>query len=371
MHSDKSELLQTPLHEHHLALQARMVDFGGWHMPVNFGSQIEEHLAVRQSAGIFDVSHMTVWEITGQDTIHFLRKLLANDIASVSDSPGKALYSCMLNPQGGVIDDLIVYYVSDTRCRMVTNAGTREKVAAWLAEQSTDFDVTVDERPDLALIAIQGPEAINRFSGIIDDDFAKALAQVKKFGSIEYGNWFTGRTGYTGEDGVEVILPDIEAPSLWQRLLDSGLQACGLGARDTLRLEAGLCLYGNDLDEDHTPLESGLLWTVSLKDPERDFIGRAALETQAQASTPRLIGLALENKGVLRSQQKVFNNEQEAGEITSGTWSPSLERSIAMARVQGNVGQTCSVEIRGKQVPATVVPVPFIKNGVSQLGGQS
>ena len=365
-------LLQTPLFEQHVTLGARMVDFGGWHLPVNYGSQIEEHLAVRKHAGVFDASHMTVWDIEGKDTVPYLRKILANDIERVSAIKGKAVYSCLLNQNGKVIDDLIAYYLADTHCRVVTNAGTRQKVKKWLLEQAENMSLTVTERADLALIAIQGPQAVEQFQHAVGPALGESVNELKKFCSTQLstqlGEWFIGRTGYTGEDGLEVILPNAEASGLWQSLIDNGLQPCGLGARDTLRLEAGLCLYGNDLDEQHTPLESGLLWTVSLHDPKRGFIGRRALENQMQSSHEHLIGLVLEDKGVLRSQQAVLFDGQVRGEITSGTWSPSLDRSIAMARVIGDAGKNCMIEIRNKPVAARVVPVPFIKNGKSQLG---
>ena len=374
--NSSSTLQQTPLFEQHVALGARMVDFGGWHLPVNYGSQIEEHLAVRKHAGVFDASHMTVWDIEGKDTVPYLRKILANDIERVSAIKGKAVYSCLLNQGGKVIDDLIAYYLTDTHCRVVTNAGTRQKVKKWLLEQAENMSLTVTEHPDLALIAIQGPEAVEQFQRAVEPALEESVNELKKFCSTQLSTqlspqpreWFIGRTGYTGEDGLEVILPNAEAAGLWQSLIDIGLQPCGLGARDTLRLEAGLCLYGNDLDEQHTPLESGLLWTVSLHDPKRDFIGRRALEDQMQSSHEHLIGLVLEDKGVLRSHQPVLFDGQVRGEITSGTWSPSLDRSIAMARVKGDAGKNCTVEIRNKPVTARVVPVPFIKNGKSQLG---
>jgi aminomethyltransferase len=359
---------QTPLFDQHVALDARMVDFGGWHLPVNYGSQIEEHLAVRKSAGIFDVSHMTVWDIEGDETIPYLRKILANDIDRVSNTPGKAIYSCLLNETGGVIDDLIAYYLSSNHCRVVTNAGPRNKVKKWLLEQAKNFTVNVVEQPELALIAVQGPDALKKFHQAVGPLVREPVADLKKFCSIQISEWFIGRTGYTGENGIEVILPNRDAAGLWDSLINVGLQPCGLGARDTLRLEAGLSLYGNDLDEQHSPLESGLLWTVSLQDHARKFIGRRALEDQMQSSHKQLVGLVLEDRGVLRGHQKVLINGRECGEITSGTWSPSLEKSIALARISGDAGNKCSVEIRKKPVAARIVPVPFIKNGVSQVG---
>ena len=260
-------LLKTPLYEEHKKLGARLVDFGGWALPVNYTSQLEEHHAVRNHAGMFDVSHMTVSDITGSDTIPFLSMLLANDIHKITHTPGKALYSCMLNEKGGVIDDLIVYYLNNSHCRMITNAATNQKDMAWLQQQATHFkQVTITEKPDLALIAVQGPEAINTVTAIFDHSSVTLLTGLKRFqgGFNADASLFIGRTGYTGEDGVEIILPSDQAPTLWNQLHKAGVQACGLGARDTLRLEAGMALYGSDLSEDYTPLDSGLGWTVAM-----------------------------------------------------------------------------------------------------------
>lgn len=363
--SDKfSDLLCTPLLSEHQKLDAKIVDFGGWALPVNYGSQIDEHHAVRNNVGMFDVSHMTVSDITGTETIAFLSHVLANDIKKVSSKKGKALYSCMLNEQGGVIDDLIVYFLSDTHCRLVTNAGTNEKDMAWLKLQSQSFDVTFTEKPNQALIAVQGPKAIATAQSALPE-FSEQIGSLKRFqGSYSdednIDSLFIGRTGYTGEDGVEIILPASQAADLWQTLIDADIQPCGLGARDTLRLEAGMSLYGNDLDEQHTPLESGLRWTVSLTG-DREFIGKNAL-----LDTPRykMIGLRLEDKGVLRGHQRVIINNEDVGEITSGTFSPTLERSIGIARIQSNVelsiGDTVNIQVRKKQLAATIVKYPFL-----------
>ena len=318
-----SHLEQTPLLSEHLQLGARVVDFGGWALPVNYGSQVDEHHAVRNDAGMFDVSHMTVSDITGPDTIAFLRFLLANDINKANSNDGKALYSCMLNEQGGVIDDLIAYRLSDNHCRLVTNASTNEKDMAWIAQQAANFSVTFDEQPSLALIAVQGPNAIKKIAQTFPN-YADLALSLKRFqgGFVENDHDkntpFIGRTGYTGEDGVEIILPASDAIKQWQALINTGVQPCGLGARDTLRLEAGMALYGNDLDENHTPIESGLKWTVSLN--ERDFIGKASLLEDAKS---KMIGLILEDRGVLRSHQSVIINNEVVGEITRGTFSPT------------------------------------------------
>lgn len=358
-----TEPQKTPLYDQHIAAGAKTVDFGGWLLPVNYGSQVEEHHAVRKQAGMFDVSHMTVSDIKGQETLPFLSKLLANDIKKATTMEGKALYSCMLNEQGGVIDDLIVYYLSDDHCRLVTNAATNAKDMAWLAKQAADFDVAIQERPDLALIAVQGPEALASCGKQLPQ-IAELLSSLKRFQGGFAGEVFVGRTGYTGEDGVEIILPAEQAPSTWQTLLEGNIQPCGLGARDTLRLEAGMALYGSDLDEEHTPLESGLSWTIALDD-ERDFVGKTALTTTD--SRYRMVGLVLEGKGVLRGHQPVLLQGDEIGSITSGTFSPTLNQSIALARVSTDseitIGDTVQVQIRQKQVAAKVVKYPFVVNG--------
>lgn len=358
-----ANLLKTPLFDEHCSLEAKIVDFGGWALPVNYGSQVDEHHAVRKNAGMFDVSHMTVSKITGPDTVTFLEKLLANDINKAASTSGKALYSCMLNEAGGVIDDLIVYFLSDQHCRLVTNAATNAKDMSWIKQHTQQYDVNFQELPELALIAVQGPDAISKVADTIAE-FTKPLNQLKRFqGAFVNEDVFIGRTGYTGEDGIEIIIKAEQATTLWQQLIAAGIQPCGLGARDTLRLEAGMALYGNDLDEQHSPLESGLAWTVSLTE-NRDFIGKTALEKPAQY---KMIGLVLEERGVLRAHQKVMLGDQYIGEITSGTYSPSLEQSIAMARVNisaaTEVNQKASVEVRGKHLNCRIVKYPFYSNG--------
>jgi aminomethyltransferase len=352
----------TPLHATHLAAGARLVDFGGWDMPVNYGSQIEEHHAVRTDAGMFDVSHMCVVDLAGDKTREFLRFLLANDVARLK-TPGKALYTCMLNEQGGVIDDLIVYYLDDTHFRVVVNAGTRDKDLAWIGRQAAAFGVSVAARTDLAMIAVQGPNARSKAARLLGEHAAAAL-EVKPFSGAQFGDKFVARTGYTGEDGWEIMLPAAQAPAFWERLRQAGVAPCGLGARDTLRLEAGMNLYGNDMDEQVSPLESGLGWTVALEPADRDFIGRAALDAQKAAGVPRkLVGLLLEERGVLRSHQKVLAAGAGEGELTSGTFSPTLERSIGFARVPTGAGDQVEVDIRGKRLKARVVKLPFVRNG--------
>ncbi len=355
----------TPLHGRHVALGARLVNFGGWDMPLHYGSQLEEHHVVRRDAGMFDVSHMRALDVAGPGAAAVLGRLIANDVARLR-IPGKALYSCMLNEQGGVLDDLIVYFRGPGSYRVVVNAGTAAKDLAWIGIVSRAFDVTVSERSDLAMIAVQGPTARERAAALWSDAERTAALALQPFQAAEWGGdggLFVGRTGYTGEDGFEVMLPAAQAEAFWDRLLGAGVKPCGLGARDTLRLEAGMNLYGNDMDETTTPLEAGLAWTVAL-DGSRDFIGRAALEAQLRAGVPRkLVGLLLEERGVLRSHQHVYAGAGGEGETTSGTYSPTLERSIALARVPAGTGTEVEVDIRGKRLRARVVRPPFVRHG--------
>ena len=353
---------RTPLHATHVAAGARMVDFAGWDMPVNYGSQIEEHHAVRRDAGMFDVSHMLALDLVGSGAKAFLRGLIANDVAKLTE-PGKALYSCMLNPEGGVIDDLIVYFLSDTEYRVVVNAGTADKDVAWMQQQlaATGLAATLTPRRDLAMIAVQGPNARAKTWAAIPGSEA-ASAGLKIFQAAAFGDMFIARTGYTGEDGFELTLPADQAAATWDALVVAGVKPCGLGARDTLRLEAGMALYGNDMDETVSPLNAGLAWTIDFKDASRDFIGKAAL--QANPASQQILGLVLEDKGVLRAHQHVFTAQGE-GETTSGTFSPTLEKAIAMARLPLGVapGDAVEVDIRGKRLKARVVKASFVRNG--------
>ena len=354
---------RTPLYDEHVRANAKMVDFGGWDMPINYGSQIEEHHQVRRDAGMFDVSHMTIVDLTGDRVKPFLQYLLANNVERLKD-PGKALYTCMLNENGGVIDDLIVYYLTDTFYRMVVNAATRDKDLAWIEKQAAPFEANIHVRDDLAMIAVQGPSARDKANGVLGSDAADKLGDMKPFFMRDYGEFSVARTGYTGEDGYEIMLPAEQAPGVWQKLVDAGVAPTGLGARDTLRLEAGMNLYGHDMDENTTPLESGLSWTVAWEPEERDFIGRAAISQQkAEGIKHKLVGLVLEDRGVLRDHQKVIVDGAEAGEITSGSFSPTLGKSIAFARVPASTGEQCKVDVRGKQLNARVVKPPFVRNG--------
>jgi aminomethyltransferase len=354
---------QTPLFDLHRELGARIVDFGGWDMPVQYSSQIGEHHAVRRAAGVFDVSHMCVVDLKGVRVRSFLRLLLANDVDRLV-RPGKALYSCMLNESGGVVDDLIVYYLSDSWFRVVVNAGTRDKDLAWIRRHARDFDLGVVERTELAMLAIQGPEARGKTAKLLSRVGAATALELDTFVGREIDGWFVARTGYTGEDGFEVMLPASDAGRVWRELNALGVASCGLGARDTLRLEAGMNLYGNDMDEKTHPFESGLAWTVALEPSERSFIGREALQAiKAQGSPRKLVGLLLEDRGVLRSHQQVIVPGLSNGEITSGTFSPTLERSIAFARLPAGAGQQVQVDIRGKLLSAKVVKPPFVRCG--------
>jgi aminomethyltransferase len=354
---------RTPLFDLHQRLGARIVDFGGWDMPVQYGSQIEEHHAVRRNAGVFDVSHMCVVDLSGAKVRAFLQTLLANDVGRLKEA-GKALYSCMLDESGGVIDDLIVYYLTEDFFRVVVNAGTRDKDLAWIRRQAQGFDVRVAERTGLAMLAVQGPKARQIVSQLLTPQGAQAALALEPFFGAEIGGWFIARTGYTGEDGFEIMLPQGDAEPIWQELNRRGVASCGLGARDTLRLEAGMNLYGNDMDEATHPLESGLAWTVAFEPASRRFIGREPLEAvKARGSPRKLVGLLLEDRGVLRSHQKVIVSGVGEGEVTSGTFSPTLERSIGFARVPISTAARVQVDIRGKLLNARVVKPPFVRNG--------
>ncbi|MFI4968947.1 MAG: glycine cleavage system aminomethyltransferase GcvT [Lysobacterales bacterium] len=352
---------QTILNATHRALGAKMVDFGGWDMPVSYGSQIEEHHAVRRDAGMFDVSHMTVVDLHGARCREFLRRLLANNIDKLK-VPGKALYSCMLNEQGGVIDDLIVYFLAEDFFRAVVNAATRDKDLAWIEKQAGAFDVTVIERADFAMIAVQGPNARDKVLGLLTPETRAKAARIGKFVAAEGDGLFIARTGYTGEDGFEIIVAEADTVALWRRLSAAGVAPAGLGARDTLRLEAGMNLYGQDMDETVTPWEANLGWTVAL-DEGRDFIGRGVLEKQKATGGHRvMVGLVMDDKGVLRHGQRVVTPHGD-GEILSGSFSPTLGKSIAFARVPAAVAGTLQVDIRGKLVPVRVVKYPFVRDG--------
>ncbi len=356
---------KTILNTIHRQNGAKMVDFGGWEMPLHYGSQIEEHHAVRRHAGMFDVSHMCAVDLAGADAKAFLRRLLANNVDKLK-TRGKALYSAMLNPNGGVIDDLIVYYLDDEHYRLVVNAGTASKDLLWMNSRLAEWQLAAEltarrEGNDaLAMLAVQGPQARERVWQALPA-CRVACEKLPPFHSAECGDYFIASTGYTGEDGYEITLPADAAAGLWQALLGTGVQPCGLGARDTLRLEAGMNLYGQDMDETVSPLDAGLAWTVDLA-TTRDFVGKSALLQQGQQL--QFLGLLLLDRGVLRAHQQVLC-ESSVGEITSGTFSPTLQQAIALARLPLNVavGDRVEVAIRDKRLPARVVKPCFVRHG--------
>jgi aminomethyltransferase len=352
---------KTVLNDVHRRLGARMVDFGGWDMPLHYGSQIEEHLAVRRDCGMFDVSHMCAVDVAGPDASSFLRRLLANDVNKLTQ-PGQALYSVMLNEAGGVVDDLIVYFIDAANYRLVINAATAESDLAWTASRLDEWGMglVIIPRRELAMIAVQGPHAREKVWQVLPQ-VREASAGIGRFFAVQVGEWFIARTGYTGEDGFEIALPAADAERLWMGLVDAGVTPCGLGARDTLRLEAGMNLYGQEMDAAVSPLDAGLAWTVDLNLP-RDFVGKNAIMIRGQHW--QLAGLVLQEKGVLRAHQNVFT-AHGAGTITSGTFSPSLQQSIGLARLPLAVsfGEAVEVEIRDRRLPAKVVRPPFVRNG--------
>ncbi len=353
---------QTPFFDCHNQAGAKIVDFGGWDMPLHYGSQMEEHHVVRQDAGMFDVSHMTTVDVIGAEAKDYLQYLLANDVDKLKES-GKALYSGMLNEKGGVIDDLIVYYISDTNYRVVVNASTREKDLAWMTKQANKFAVNVTENNDFAMIAVQGPNAIEKANSVFSEAQKQAVEGLAVFMAVDSDGYFIARTGYTGEDGYEIMLPIADAANFWNKLIAAGVKPCGLGARDTLRLEAGMNLYGNDMDETISPLEANMAWTIAWSD-DRDFIGKQALLAEKEAGVKnKLVGLVLEGKGVIRSHMKVVVEGIGEGETTSGTMSPTLKLSIGMARVPKATGDRVMLDIRGKLVPARVVKPNFVRKG--------
>ena len=354
---------KTPLYATHVKCGAKMVNFHGWEMPLHYGSQLNEHHQVRQDAGIFDVSHMTIVDILGAGGRLFLRKLLTNDVDAL-DHNGKALYSCMCNEHGGIIDDLIVYQRASDNYRIVLNSATRHEDLAWIRKVSEGFAVGLQERRELAMIAVQGPNAIAKARSILNPAQVDAVSTLTHFESVDVEQWFFARTGYTGEDGLEIIVPQDQVAQLWDDLVQAGVQPCGLAARDTLRLEAGMLLYGQDMDTSTTPLESGLAWTIKWEPADRDFIGMGALVSEKQLGIKRkMVGLTLLDKGIMRQGQRVVIDGQTDGVITSGSFSPTLGHSIALARVPVDTGTEVLVDIRGKLIPATVGKPRFVKYG--------
>lgn len=354
---------RTALYNKHQEHNAILMDFAGWQMPLHYGSQLIEHNHVRTVAGMFDVSHMGIIDIKGPASKKFLSMMLANDIHKLKQ-PGRALYSCMLNETGGIIDDVIAYYIAENYYRLVVNAGCTHKDLEWLLKHVDKYNLELTLRKDLAIIAVQGPAAIDLSASALGEIVSNSIRTLKKFACIEVGTWFIARTGYTGEDGVEIILPATQAEECWENLLKSGVQPVGLGARDTLRLEAGYNLYGSDMDETVSPLESNLTWTVEFEPASRQFIGRDALHQQMQAGVKQqLVAIVLPGKGVLRSGQKIYSEDKEVGVVTSGTFSPLLHLAIGFARVVLPLNKDYVVEIRDKKHPIRIVTGPFVKNG--------
>lgn len=357
---------QTPLYDEHIACGARMVDFHGWMMPLHYGSQIDEHHSVRRDAGMFDVSHMTIVDFHGAEVRDFLRYLLANDIAKLTEK-GKALYTGMLNASGGVIDDLIVYYFDDTYYRLVVNSATRENDLAWINAHIGEYDVKLQVRDDLALIAVQGPHAQQKVQGLLSAQQRDIVTKMKPFYGVQLDDLFIATTGYTGEAGYEIAMPKEQAVDFWRKLLAAGVKPAGLGARDTLRLEAGMNLYSQEMDETVNPLEANMGWTIAWTPEDRHFIGREALERLRKTGTDKLVGLIMREKGVLRAGTPVRftddNGEVKEGVITSGTFSPTLGFSIALARVPAGMKEHAIVLMRNREIPVEVVKPGFVRSG--------
>lgn len=364
MSSSATELRRTSLHTVQKDEGARFVDFHGWELPVQFSSILREHQAVRKACGIFDVSHMGQIFVEGPQALEFLQRVNANDLGRIG--PGKAIYSHLLNERGGVVDDVIVSCLGPSRYLVVVNAATIEKDVAWFEKQAKTFDVKLDNKSDFyAMIAVQGPNAARVLSQL-----AAQATELPRFGAIEaelYGQrTIITRTGYTGEDGFELIIPNETAGRAWQDLLmqgqSFGILPCGLGARDTLRLEAGLLLYGQDIDDEHTTLEAGYGWVVKLD--KGDFIGKEALLRQKKEGLKRrLTGLKLLERGVPRPGAPVIIDAKKAGTLASATFSPTLEVGIGVGYLPPDVtpGRRAAVELHGRKVPAEIVLVPFYK----------
>lgn len=368
-------LFRTPLYLAHQKLGAKLVDFGGWEMPLHYGSQIAEHHSVRRQCGMFDVSHMTIVDVLGSGARAYLHYLLANDVDKLSGDR-QALYSLMLNEAGGVIDDLMVYVI-DKGFRLVLNCTTRVKDLAWMEAQAGGFDVSVSERSDMAMLAIQGPEAIAKVQTVLrghqSEDDSLLIAQLPRFGGVVLDQWHYARTGYTGEDGLEVMLPADQVEAFWWQLHEAGVAPAGLGARDTLRLEAGLNLYGHEMDEQTSPLEANLAWTIAWQPEDRNFVGRAAVAWQRERGVPdKLVGVLMTERGVLRAQQSIYcegiespdaQTGTEIGIVTSGSFSPTLGYSVGLARIAVSAGDKAEVEIRGKRKAVRFVAPGFVRNG--------
>jgi aminomethyltransferase len=354
--------LHTPMYDMHLALGAKMVDFHGWDMPLHYGSQVEEHHQVRNDCGVFDASHMSTTDVSGTDAQRLLLRLLSNNV-SLLQEPGAGHYSAMLNNNGGVIDDLIVFRMEDG-FRLINNAFTRSAVQPWLQQHAAGLDVTIDPRNDLAHLAIQGPNTIERLGSVLNSSRIQITGSLAVYHGHCDGDWFFSRTGYTGEDGIEILLPADQAVDFFNELIGAGITPIGLGARDTLRLEAGFTLLGNDMNDRVSPYSANMHHVVAMEPAERNFIGRKALEEQlAKGVNEKLVGLVLEERGVLRHGQPVRIDGVGEGTITSGSFSPTLGKAIALARVPANTAERGEVEIRGRWFPVRIVRPRFVRHG--------
>ncbi|MBF0590404.1 MAG: glycine cleavage system aminomethyltransferase GcvT [Magnetococcales bacterium] len=355
---------RTSLFERHQQLKARIAPFGGWEMPIDYGSQIKEHKAVRERCGLFDVSHMGVVDLHGPEVELFLRYLLSNDVARIPED-GRAQYTLMLNEQGGVVDDLIVYRMATGWFRLVVNAGGRDRDMAWIRRWMVRFKVTAEMRDDLGLLALQGPESDDRLMEITNPALGEQAVALKPFHALMVGDVLIARTGYTGERGFEISAPREQIERIWDGAMEAGVQPVGLGARDTLRLEAGYNLYGSDMDQETSPLATGLGWVVCWDPEDRLFIGRTALEAERlSGSAWKRLGVVLEGRGVLRDGQELLSGEGDRliGLVTSGSFSPMLGKGIGLARLRADVkvGDLCQVNQRGRKLTAKLVKPPFI-----------
>lgn len=354
--------LRTPMYDMHLALGAKMVDFNGWDMPLHFGSQVDEHHHVRNECGVFDISHMSIFDIQGEQAQAFLQYVLSNDVALLA-AIGHAQHSALLNEQGGVIDDLMVFRMT-TGYRIICNAVTRERVQTWLVQHATAFSCSVTWRNDLSIFSIQGPLARERLASILSSTRTALVQNLQHHHGAQDADWFISCTGYTGEDGIEITLPASQAIDFINELVGAGISPIGIGARDTLRLEAGFNLYGFDMNEQVSPLVAGMKDVISWEPSSRDFIGRRALQAQLDAGlNEKLVGLVLEERGVLRAGQPVRIDNNTSGVITSGSFSPTLGKAIALARVPMATAERAEVEIRHKWFPVRVVKPRFVRNG--------
>ena len=349
---------KTPLNNAHIELGAKMVNFSHWEMPISYTSLIEEHHAVRNTAGVFDVSHMSVFDFNGGDQVAFFEKIFANDIKKISNED-KAIYGALLNEEGGILDDLIIYHANE-KFRLVSNCSTREQNRQWYEKHAVEFGVEVVERSDMGILAIQGPDALSKILSI--DGINPQVNNLQSFGCMFDGDKLYARTGYTGEDGLEIIVPSEDINQFWDQALKLGCTPIGLGARDTLRLEAGLNLYGNDMTIENHPYESNLGWTIDMTDKNRQFIGKQALLSIDQSKSQKIVGIILRDKGVLRSGYEVIHDEGK-GVVLSGSYSPTLQSSIGLARVDQGYKKDGKVMIRNKMLNIDFVSPRFIERG--------